>query len=112
METPNELFHDSTEQNEILFVAEQNSTPQETDEPGQRSAPDWKGGGTVPQNRAEVIQTPTGGGRGTQNMAKVKFDPPKVPVIFVLGELACKFILFVFRCSEYYGVCKSVFLKK
>ncbi|XP_041775317.1 uncharacterized protein LOC121595418 isoform X2 [Anopheles merus] len=45
--------------------------------------PDWKGGG--PSSRSAVVRTPKSAITGMQNTGKVKFDPPKVPVIFVLG---------------------------
>ncbi|XP_053675840.1 uncharacterized protein LOC128726079 [Anopheles nili] len=45
--------------------------------------PDWKGGG--PSSRSAVVRTPRSAIAGMQNTGKVKFDPPKVPVIFVLG---------------------------
>uniref|UniRef100_A0A182V3F9 Adenylate kinase isoenzyme 5 n=1 Tax=Anopheles merus TaxID=30066 RepID=A0A182V3F9_ANOME len=44
--------------------------------------PDWKGGG--PSSRSAVVRTPKSAITGMQNTGKVKFDPPKVPVIFVL----------------------------
>ena len=46
--------------------------------------PDWKGGG--PSSRSAVVRTPKSAITGMQNTGKVKFDPPKVPVIFVLGN--------------------------
>lgn len=48
---------------------------------------DWKGGGggaTI--IREEMSKTPFGMQSAVQNAGKVKFDPPKVPVIFILGE--------------------------
>ncbi|XP_049548388.1 uncharacterized protein LOC125959605 [Anopheles darlingi] len=46
--------------------------------------PDWKGGGGQ-GSRSAVVRTPMSASNGMQNTGKVKFDPPKVPVIFVLG---------------------------
>ncbi|XP_052867793.1 adenylate kinase isoenzyme 5 [Anopheles cruzii] len=45
--------------------------------------PDWKGGGQG--SRSTAVRTPRSANNGMQNVGKVKFDPPKVPVIFVLG---------------------------
>lgn len=83
----------STLTNSFWFIAESNTATQEPDESAQGG--DWKGGGRQQQqsNRTEMTQTPTGGvpGGGIVNGGKVKFDSPKVPVIFVLGMF--KFIL-------------------
>lgn len=54
------------------------------------SAPDtedgeWKGGGGRGE-RSATIQTPIGTSMPLENTGKVKFDPPLVPVIFVLGN--------------------------
>lgn len=62
-----------------MNISEANTSAQETNE-----STDWKGGGG--QNSANV-RTPASGTFPMQNLGKVKFDPPKVPVIFVLGEL-------------------------
>lgn len=72
-----------------VSFAESNTSTQEPDESG--SGTDWKGGGQrnhgqVINNREEMTQTPIGGAPGITNAGKVKFDTPKVPVIFVLGK--------------------------
>lgn len=56
---------------------EANSTAPETEEG------EWKGGGA---GRSASIQTPLGTNMPLENTGKVKFDPPLVPVIFVLGN--------------------------
>ncbi|EDS28638.1 conserved hypothetical protein [Culex quinquefasciatus] len=74
----------------ICLDTDKGNTTQEGDES------DWKGGGgrgdDPSQRRSAIVRSPTlGGGSptanggGMQNNGKVKFDPPKVPVIFVLG---------------------------
>lgn len=84
---------------QVFFLIFQTSFPQfpdkgNTTQEGDES--DWKGGGgrgdDPSQRRSAIVRSPTlGGGSptanggGMQNNGKVKFDPPKVPVIFVLG---------------------------
>ncbi|XP_055545854.1 adenylate kinase isoenzyme 5 isoform X2 [Wyeomyia smithii] len=71
----------------ICLDTDKSNTVQEVEES------DWKGGGRGGDSRLAIVASPTlsnarGGGnnRGTmQNTGKVKFDPPKVPVIFILG---------------------------
>lgn len=58
------------------MATEANSTAPETEEG------EWKGGG----GRSATIQTPLGTNMPLENTGKVKFDPPLVPVIFVLGN--------------------------
>lgn len=60
------------------LISEANTT-QESNEAGS----DWKGGGG---GRSGVLRTPLSANVPMQNIGKVKFDPPKVPVIFVLGN--------------------------
>lgn len=52
---------------------------------------EWKGGG----QRSGNVRTPVSAHLPMQNLGKVKFDPPKVPVIFVLGKSPdlCIFII-------------------
>ncbi|XP_035909092.1 adenylate kinase isoenzyme 5 isoform X5 [Anopheles stephensi] len=61
----------------ICLDTEKNNTASDIEDP------DWKGGG--PSTRSAVVRTPKSAIAGMQNTGKVKFDPPKVPVIFVLG---------------------------
>lgn len=68
----------------VYFCTEANSTAPESEEN------EWKGrdggdggGGGV---RSGTVKTPTSGTMQTANTGKVKFDPPSVPVIFVLGN--------------------------
>uniref|UniRef100_A0A182K1R9 Adenylate kinase isoenzyme 5 n=1 Tax=Anopheles christyi TaxID=43041 RepID=A0A182K1R9_9DIPT len=61
----------------ICLDTEKNNTASDLEDP------DWKGGG--PSTRSAVVRTPKSAITGMQNTGKVKFDPPKVPVIFVLG---------------------------
>ncbi|XP_049282589.1 adenylate kinase isoenzyme 5 isoform X3 [Anopheles funestus] len=61
----------------ICLDTEKNNTASDIEDP------DWKGGG--PSTRSAVVRTPKSAITGMQNTGKVKFDPPKVPVIFVLG---------------------------
>ena len=60
-----------------IISTEANTAAQETEERGA----DWKGGG----ERSVIAQTPSSANMIMHNAGKVKFDPPKVPVIFVLG---------------------------
>ncbi|XP_050082037.1 adenylate kinase isoenzyme 5 isoform X2 [Anopheles aquasalis] len=62
----------------ICLDTEKNNGPSDIEDP------DWKGGGDQ-GSRSAVVRTPTSASNGMQNTGKVKFDPPKVPVIFVLG---------------------------
>lgn len=64
----------------ILFhiIVEANTASQEADE----SATDWKGGGSH-----SGAQTGRTADSSMNDAGKVKFDPPKVPVIFVLGKI-------------------------
>uniref|UniRef100_A0A182QP30 Adenylate kinase isoenzyme 5 n=1 Tax=Anopheles farauti TaxID=69004 RepID=A0A182QP30_9DIPT len=62
---------------ERAIVSKKNNTTSDIEDP------DWKGGG--PSTRSAVVRTPKSAVAGMQNTGKVKFDPPKVPVIFVLG---------------------------
>ncbi|XP_059613710.1 adenylate kinase isoenzyme 5 [Phlebotomus argentipes] len=62
----------------ICLDTEANSSAQDPEDPGA----DWKGGGG---RRSTVLNTPLSGNFPMQNAGKVKFDPPKVPVLFVLG---------------------------
>lgn len=64
-----------------MSIAESNTSAQETED----SATAWKGGGASREQRSAIIRTPKSGNYQMQNIGKVKFDPPKVPVIFVLG---------------------------
>lgn len=49
---------------------------------------EWKGGG---RNGSQTItRSPKSGNRQMANIGKVKFQPPNVPVIFVLGSSACQ----------------------
>lgn len=69
----------------ILFpiYLEANTAAQDHDDP----VNEWKGGGAGAQNRSgNAVRTPLSGNFPMQNLGKVKFDPPKVPVIFVLGK--------------------------
>lgn len=59
------------------FDTEANSTAPESEEN------EWKGRGGV---RSGVVKTPTSSTMRTSNTGKVKFEPPSVPVIFVLGN--------------------------
>lgn len=66
----------------LLFIhifnsIEANSTAPESEEN------EWKGRGG---ERSGTVKTPTSGTMQTENTGKVKFDPPSVPVIFVLGN--------------------------
>lgn len=61
----------------FLMEIEANSTAPETEDG------EWKGGGG---GRSATIQTPIGTNMPLENTGKVKFDPPLVPVIFVLGN--------------------------
>ncbi|XP_058123815.1 uncharacterized protein LOC131281586 [Anopheles ziemanni] len=61
----------------ICLDTEKNNTVSDIEDP------DWKGGG--PSSRSAVVRTPRSAINGMQNTGKVKFDPPKVPVIFILG---------------------------
>ncbi|XP_021702934.1 uncharacterized protein LOC5571857 isoform X3 [Aedes aegypti] len=70
----------------VKFGYDKSNTTQEVDES------DWKGGGRGGDTRSAIVRSPTLGGgspinagAGMHNTGKVKFDPPKVPVIFVLG---------------------------
>ncbi|XP_037913203.1 adenylate kinase isoenzyme 5 isoform X1 [Hermetia illucens] len=54
------------------------NTSQEAEDPGA----DWKGGG---HPRSAPIRSASLAGMPMQNAGKIKFEPPKVPVIFVLG---------------------------
>ncbi|XP_065080427.1 uncharacterized protein LOC135703233 isoform X2 [Ochlerotatus camptorhynchus] len=70
----------------ICLDTDKSNTTQEVDES------DWKGGGRGGDTRSAIARSPTLGGgspinagAGMHNTGKVKFDPPKVPVIFVLG---------------------------
>ncbi|XP_058824401.1 adenylate kinase isoenzyme 5 isoform X2 [Topomyia yanbarensis] len=71
----------------ICLDTDKSNTVQEVDES------DWKGGGRGGGSRLAIVGSPSLGGAGInpanggtmQNTGKVKFDPPKVPVIFVLG---------------------------
>ncbi|XP_062548204.1 uncharacterized protein LOC134213291 isoform X2 [Armigeres subalbatus] len=68
----------------ICLDTDKSNTTQEVDDS------DWKGGGRGDDTRAAIVRSPTlrGGSpinAGMHNTGKVKFDPPKVPVIFVLG---------------------------
>lgn len=47
---------------------------------------DWKGGGRI-RSQPPITRTPKSGNAQIQNIGKVKFVAPKVPVIFVLGKL-------------------------
>ena len=58
------------------FISEANTAAQDADE-----GAEWKGGG---QERTS-IRSPLSGHLAMENTGKVKFDPPMVPVIFVLG---------------------------
>jgi Adenylate kinase len=58
------------------FILESNTAAQED------SGTDWKGGRASTANR---VRTPKSGAPPMQNVGKVKFDPPSVPVIFILG---------------------------
>ncbi|XP_055678396.1 adenylate kinase isoenzyme 5 isoform X2 [Lutzomyia longipalpis] len=62
----------------ICLDTEANSAAQDAEDVGA----DWKGGG---RRRSTMLHTPLSGNFPMQNAGKVKFDPPKVPVIFVLG---------------------------
>lgn len=63
-----------------LFL-ESNTTAQEHEDPNT----DWKGGGgDRALIREDMARSPAS---MLQNAGKVKFDPPKVPVIFVLGNV-------------------------
>ncbi|XP_037051697.1 adenylate kinase isoenzyme 5 isoform X3 [Bradysia coprophila] len=61
----------------ICLDTEANSAAQESDDPGN----EWKGGG----ERSATSRILSSANLPMQNAGKVKFDPPKVPVIFVLG---------------------------
>ncbi|XP_055641967.1 uncharacterized protein LOC129778854 isoform X2 [Toxorhynchites rutilus septentrionalis] len=71
----------------ICLDTDKGTSTQEVDES------DWKGGGRGGVSRSAIVRSPTlgrgsptnGAGNGMHNTGKVKFDPPKVPVIFVLG---------------------------
>ncbi|XP_062705813.1 adenylate kinase isoenzyme 5 isoform X2 [Aedes albopictus] len=70
----------------ICLDTDKSNTTQEVDES------DWKGGGRGGDTRSAIVPSPTLGGgspinagAAMHNTGKVKFDPPKVPVIFVLG---------------------------
>ncbi|XP_055589083.1 uncharacterized protein LOC129741383 [Uranotaenia lowii] len=75
----------------ICLDTDKSNTTQEVEES------DWKGGGgRGDASRLAIVRSPTlgaggspinggGGAGGMHNTGKVKFDPPKVPVIFVLG---------------------------
>lgn len=63
----------------IFQISESNTSNQENED----TVSEWKGGGP----RSAIIRTPKSGILPMQNAGKVKFDPPKVPVIFVLGNL-------------------------
>ncbi|GAB0098163.1 adenylate kinase isoenzyme 5 [Sergentomyia squamirostris] len=62
----------------ICLDTEANSAAQDPE----GASADWKGGG---RRRSTMLRTPLSGNFPMQNPGKVKFDPPKVPVIFVLG---------------------------
>ncbi|XP_053696268.1 adenylate kinase isoenzyme 5 [Sabethes cyaneus] len=70
----------------ICLDTDKSNTVQEVEET------DWKGGGRGGDSRVAIVASPTHSGVGgnrrgaaMQNVGKVKFDPPKVPVIFILG---------------------------
>ncbi|XP_058452482.1 adenylate kinase isoenzyme 5 isoform X2 [Malaya genurostris] len=71
----------------ICLDTDKSNTVQEVEES------DWKGGGRAGGSRLAIVSSPSLSGAGSkpanggmmQNTGKVKFDPPKVPVIFVLG---------------------------
>lgn len=66
-----------------LSISEANSAAQESDDPGN----EWKGGG----ERSATSRILSSANLPMQNAGKVKFDPPKVPVIFVLGTCSHDF---------------------
>uniref|UniRef100_A0A336KV14 CSON015556 protein n=1 Tax=Culicoides sonorensis TaxID=179676 RepID=A0A336KV14_CULSO len=66
----------------ICLDTESNTAAQDHEE----TNTDWKGGGDRgAAQRDQMAKTPVGLQPPMQNVGKVKFDPPKVPVIFVLG---------------------------
>lgn len=54
---------------------------------------EWKGGGR--QGTQIITRSPRSGNQKMANIGKVKFQPPSVPVIFVLGLNS--FYLQIFR---------------
>lgn len=86
--TATELFSLKTDVLQISHIprTEANAGATEADEP---AAGDWKGGGRNP-NQTQPAGAASSASLSMQQRAgahggKVKFDPPKVPVIFVLG---------------------------
>lgn len=59
---------------------------------------EWKGGGRA--GSQIITRSPKSGNQKMANIGKVKFQPPNVPVIFVLGEL-------VFFCYQTLQKCFS-----
>jgi hypothetical protein len=69
----------SVEANAAKALAESEALAEE------QAMQEWKGGG-----RAEsqiITRSPKSGNQQMANIGKVKFQPPNVPVIFVLGQL-------------------------
>lgn len=59
-----------------FYYPEANSTAPDTEDA------EWRGGGR------STLQTPLSTNMPLENTGKVKFDPPSVPVIFVLGKIS------------------------
>ncbi|CAO1363590.1 unnamed protein product [Diamesa tonsa] len=62
----------------------ESNTAQATEEQEEMATTDWKGGGRI-RSQPPITRTPKSGNAQIQNIGKVKFVAPKVPVIFVLG---------------------------
>lgn len=69
----------------LVSFTEANSTAPESDEA------EWKG--RSGESRSGTIKTPISENMPLANTGKVKFDPPSVPVIFVLGNHKRKYNL-------------------
>lgn len=62
-----------------IFITDQQNGSQVFEETDARSAGKWRG-------EAGLLSTPPNGYFPQQNVGSVKFEVPKVPVIFVLGS--------------------------
>lgn len=77
MKNRNIFFWSNNKISYYLLDTEANSTAPESEEN------EWKGRGG---ERSGTVKTPTSSTMRTANTGKVKFEPPSVPVIFVLGN--------------------------